>query len=165
MGHKEAMEMIEHNEEEFEVLKRWKFGDMTVLEVDYPNCPMRTKIMVFKGNAPTEEATVIHPHFGKENSPCARFDPKQDGWSHAQKFALKNATQERDKDPEGGEITSERVCRVLEAMSLLEVQVDNWSDLVYRFTHLASEKICSHDGWAKEFFDVEKDVLKAMEAK
>lgn len=166
MSHEDAMRVIAHNEEEFEVLKRWKYGDVTVLEVDYPNCPMRTKIMVFQGNAPSENATAIHPHFGQQNSPCARFDPKQDGWNKATAFALENATKQRDVDALGEVITPERVCRVLEAITALEAKPleKKFEDLVYCYTHLASEKICSHPQWAADFLATEKAVLEAMEA-
>ena len=164
----DKIKQILDNEEEFHVENRWAFGDMVVMQVDYPNCPpqVRKKILVFKGNAPPVDATRILPHFGHETSPCARFNVDQNGWNLATKFALEVADKKRDQDELDEEITPERVCTVLEGLLTLEWEPEQgtYEDIVYKYTHLAREKTCKHPKWAAEFLTTEREVLKAMDA-
>jgi len=85
----EKIQKILDNEVEFTILRRHESKGIAVLEVDFPNCPppVRRKILVYKGNVPPENAERILPHFGHESSPCARFNPDQNGWDRAIKFA------------------------------------------------------------------------------
>lgn len=88
MGHEHVMQMIEHNEEVFEVKKVHKGTYFTAFWVFYPNCPRGNKIMVFHNSkAPQEPYTRIRPHFGEEGSPVARYEPTESGWSWAVIFA------------------------------------------------------------------------------
>lgn len=168
MSHEDKIREILDNEKNFKVDKRWGFGDVVVMEVIFPNCPpqVQRKILVFKGNAPPVSTDRILPHFGHETSPCARFNPDQDGWSKAVGFATRIAKKNRDHEPGGVEITPERVCKVLEGITLLELKPtkEKFEDLVYRYTHLASKKICEHPDWVDDFLETERAVLEAMEA-
>lgn len=88
MSHEEVVKMIQHNEEDFEVKQRDEFGGFVIMRVFYPQCPNGDKIMVFRSeNAPPKDALFINPHFGDEdNSPCARFEPTDEGWAMAIAF-------------------------------------------------------------------------------
>lgn len=85
--HFQAIRAFDHNEEVFEVRRREKFRNATVLWVFYPNCPNSNKIMVYEGNGPGQDATRIDPHFGREGSPVARFVATEQGWAWAIDFA------------------------------------------------------------------------------
>ena len=84
MSHDEAMKIIAHNEEEFEVKERDGLGNYMIMRVQYPHCPNGDKIMVFRKDiSPSENAKSINPHFGRDDSPCARFEPTDEGWQMA----------------------------------------------------------------------------------
>lgn len=84
MNHEEAMKMIDHNEEEFEVKKEREINGWKLMWVYYPKCPNGDKIMLFDMlKAPKLPYTRIMPHFGKEESPFARFEPTEHGWNSA----------------------------------------------------------------------------------
>lgn len=85
--HIPVIKKFDHNEEIFEVRRREDIRDVSVLWVFYPNCPNSNKIMVFKGNAPTRDAKKVDPHFGREDSPVARFVATEEGWNWAIDFA------------------------------------------------------------------------------
>lgn len=88
MSHAEAMQVIEHNEEVFEVQRVCPGPHYTAFWVHYPNCPRGHKVMVFdNANAPQEPYTRIRPHFGEEGSPVARYEPTEQGWDWAVLFA------------------------------------------------------------------------------
>lgn len=88
MGHEQVMQMIEHNEEVFEVKMVYEGTYFTAFWVFYPNCPRGDKIMVFHNSvAPQKPYKRIRPHFGEEGSPVARFEPTEAGWTWAMIFA------------------------------------------------------------------------------
>jgi hypothetical protein len=82
----QIIKMIEHNEEVFNVLREAKIGEFLILWVYYPNCPNGNKIMVFTGYYPDTSKKIL-PHFGREDSPVARFEPTERGWQFALDFA------------------------------------------------------------------------------
>lgn len=86
------VQMIEHNEEEFTVLRDSTIGDFRLLWVNYPNCPNGNKIMVFTGYIPDITKKIL-PHFGREDSPVARFEPTERGWNYAIAFATSLTTR------------------------------------------------------------------------
>jgi len=65
----------------------------TVAEVTYPNCTNYEgrKIMVYRGDCSLQliTATYLDPHFTNDDnlSPVARFEPTEEGWAMAEKFA------------------------------------------------------------------------------
>ena len=60
---------------------------------------------------------------------------------------------------------AERVCRVLEGLTLLEWTPENkkLEDLVYRFCHLVPGT-CKHEDWMQEFLETEKLVYEATKS-
>ena len=80
----------EHDEEDFNIMRRLEIGDWVLLWVYYPQCPNPNKIMVFsRENAPVLGAKKIFPHFDRQNSPMARFVATEEGWRLAIKFVEK----------------------------------------------------------------------------
>lgn len=86
--------VIDKNEEVFEIKRRDQIGEWAVMWVYFPQCPMSHKVMVYKGNAPTEDAKQIDPHFGREGSPLARFPGTEDGWDLAKQFMVQQVHNE-----------------------------------------------------------------------
>jgi hypothetical protein len=79
---------IEHNEEVFEVQRELTVGKFRVLRVLFPQCPNGDKIMVYREQqAPVKPYERIRPHFNQEGSPFARFEPTEEGWDAAVRFA------------------------------------------------------------------------------
>jgi len=88
MSHDDAMRLIQHNEEVFEVKKDMVIGKFHLLWVFFPNCPNGDKIMVYRNHqGPTKPYTQIKPHFNQEGSPFARFEPTECGWIGAIRLA------------------------------------------------------------------------------
>jgi hypothetical protein len=72
------------NEKDFEIQRTLILGGYLIQQVYYPNCPQSTKIMVHV-HSPCIYSK-LEPHFGKNNSPVARFQPSEEGWSMAIQF-------------------------------------------------------------------------------
>lgn len=81
----EKQQLIEHNEKEFEIVKLEQYHNYLAVKVLFPNCPNGLKIMVYK--TPVYNASIakgeLNPHFGRDNSPIARYEPTNKGWSMA----------------------------------------------------------------------------------
>jgi hypothetical protein len=75
----------------FEIIKHYSNKVGTVLMVNYPNCTNYegNKILVYLGTS-YEELKMreeLDPHFfDGGDSPCARFEPIEDGWEYAIQF-------------------------------------------------------------------------------
>jgi len=99
----DKMKTIEHNEEVFEVVRRKVVPGYVILAVKFPNCPHSRKIMVYREeNAPTEDASKINPHFGRPDSPVARFEPDA-GWGMAVAFCISESFNPKRQDDVWGE--------------------------------------------------------------
>ena len=91
--HAAKIAMVEHNEEKFEVKRSLVIGNWEVVWVYFPDCPNGNKVMVYRTD---QDAVVrllpskrqrINPHFGRHDSPFARFEPTERGWHAALKIA------------------------------------------------------------------------------
>jgi len=77
------------NEKTCVVEKRMNLGNVVVIQAYYPDVPEESarKIMVFEKATPLMSFGRIRHDFESSSSPCAKFNPDQNGWDNAVAFA------------------------------------------------------------------------------
>jgi hypothetical protein len=89
-------DMVEHNEEVFELRRQYNNRGLYLVWVHFPQCPYPDKVMLYK-TAVGEYTKQFNPHFkrGDSTSPIARFEPTEFGWSMG--IRLLNLIKDDDK--------------------------------------------------------------------
>jgi len=85
----EKISEFDPNPSKFNITRIEQIGSNVVVMINYPNCKNYegNKILVFKHQKVDEIKNLkeIDPHFTEEKviKPFARFEPTEEGWSHA----------------------------------------------------------------------------------
>lgn len=88
---------INPNPKNFTIVDSVSYGRYTVCLINYPNCTNfeGDKILIVK-DVDVKSLLEIDPHFTKDGFVFARFEPTDEGWVTAAKFAFGLSIGERN---------------------------------------------------------------------